>query len=122
MAIHKKLIIVSSILVLSGLLSGCAAITDINNQNSHDINKAITSPGNLATATTVKQDVQNAVIAAQTYLASNPNASDFSALKLSTSTPDTIISISGDASNFKIIGTNQKGVSYTFDSLTGKIS
>lgn len=118
LSVKYTTIIGSTLALLSVLmLSGCSTVE--------------TSPGEVATSeltkpidttndTAVRNDVQNARTAVQTYIATTPGASSLSAVQVNTSSPAIQIAVTGSPDNYKIVGTNtQDGFTYTFDSSTG---
>ncbi len=113
---RKTIIIISIIIGSVTLLSGCNATAPIGTQIAHKIQK----PGNDASNVGLQNDVKNAVIAVETYIASNPSSPDVSNVPVNASDPATKIVIAGAWDNYTVIGTNSRtGFTYSYNSTTG---
>jgi hypothetical protein len=108
-------------LLLAGLLSGCATTENQGATTGENIAGKLQQPSDAAINSSVTADVQNAHVAAQTFAASNPSATDFSGVNFSTTEPTTKITVTGSPSTaYVITGVNSKtGFTSVFDSATG---
>jgi uncharacterized protein YceK len=105
------------IAVLSSVLSGCSAVNSWVQGTSKTVQTGITKPGTDATNASVRNDVQNAVIATQTYLTTNPEATTWAGLSYNPTSPKTTVTITGTWDNYQIAGHNSDtGFTYTYNS------
>lgn len=115
----KKIVTVSlSVLLLLGL-SGCGA-PELADKVSDTVKQE-----EQANTASLENDVRNTVTNVATYIASNPNAKDLSAVKI-VKTGDNQITVTVPAGKtiyeYKVVGKNASGDVFTFDGATGQYS
>lgn len=116
----KKLFTICLISLSAITLSGCVfgAETIVNDVVKEPISKSVNA--------SFHADVQNVVVAVNTYLVKYPTAptiptTGIDAVQINPSSPYTQIVITGKWDGYKVVGTDTlSGDTYTFDSQTGE--
>jgi len=87
----------------------------------HHIARQVTVPVNVANNVAVQNDVHNAVLAVNTYVASNPQATDLSAVQVVSSQATIHLQVTGTPAAYMVTGTDSvTGYTYAYNSQTGQ--